>query len=212
MIATDNHSKSDDQVLAWHAHFLAMVPAIRRAASFRVRHLDPSRRKESVNEIVGTCCAFYARLAETGQEERAHFSTLVRFAAAQLSQGRQLGSSLTTRDVSSTYCQRRQGIQLERLDQYDEAEGKWKEVLVEDRRHGDPASIAAARIDVGEWLESMSSSRRKIAECLAAGATTAEAAQRFNVSPGRISQLRREFQESWVAFHGETVAGSGAAA
>jgi hypothetical protein len=212
MIAPHDHSKQDGQMPGWHRRFLLLLPRLRRAANFRFRHLDPARRKESVNEIVGTCCAFYARLVEKGEEERGHFSTLVKFAAAHLAQGRQLGSSLTARDVSSTYCQRRQGIQLERLDQYDETEGKWKEVLVEDRRHGGPASVAAARIDVAEWLASMSSLRRKIAECLGTGATTAEAAQRFNVSPGRISQIRGELRDSWHAFHGETVTAGAAAA
>ena len=195
--------KQDDQMPAWHRRFLLMLPGLRRAASFRCRNLSPSRRQEVVNDIVGTCCAFYVRLVEKGQEERAHFSTLVKFAAAQLGQGRQVGTRLNVRDVSSPYCQRRQGIRLERLDLYDETEATWKEILIEDRRHSDPASIAAARIDVAEWLASMSSLRRKIAECLAAGASTIEAARRFEVTPGRISQLRKEFQTSWSAFHGE---------
>ena len=212
MIATHNHSKPDDQMPGWHRRFLLLLPRLRRAASFRFRTLSPARRQEFVNDVIGTCFAFYSRLVAMGTEERAHFSTLVKFAAAQLFQGRQLGSRLNARDVSSIYCQRRQGIQLERLDQYDEAEGKWQEVLVEDRRHGDPASVAAARIDVGEWLATMSSIRRKIAECLATGVSTQEAAEQFAVSPGRISQLRREFQESWLAFHGETVMAGAAAA
>jgi hypothetical protein len=209
MIAFNVSSKP--KPLAWHPRFLAMLPALRRAARFRFRHLSPSRKQEVVDDILGSCYTAYARLAEQGQEERAHSSTLVKFAAAQIAQGRQIGSRLNARDVSSDYCRRRQGIQLERLDQYDEAEGKWKEVLVEDRRHGDPASVAAARIDIGEWLATMSSVRRKLAECLAAGTTTIEAARLFNLTPGRISQLRKEFQTSWSTFHGESPLAAAAA-
>jgi hypothetical protein len=210
MIAFNNSSKLNDP--AWHHRFLAMVPALRRAAHFRFRHLSPSRRRQVIEDLVGTCCAFYARLVEKGEEQRAHVSTFAKFAAAHLRQGRQIGSRLSSKDVSSHYAQKRKGFQVERLDQFDASDGEWKEILIEDRRHGDPASVAAARIDVGEWLASMSSLRRKIAECLASGASTAEAAQRFNVSPGRISQLRREFQKSWLAFHGETVTAGTAAA
>ena len=71
MIATHDCHKPDHQVPPWHRRFLAMAPAIRRAANFRFRNLSPARRQEVVNEIVGTCCAFYARLVEQGQEERA---------------------------------------------------------------------------------------------------------------------------------------------
>ena len=44
---------------------------------------------------------------------------------------------------------------------------------------------------------------RQIAEALAAGSRTGEVAEEFEVSAGRISQMRREFKESWEAFHGE---------
>jgi hypothetical protein len=212
MIATHDLSKQNDQMPGWHRRFLLLLPRLRRAANFRFRTLNPSRRQDLVNEVIGTCFTFYARLVEKRQEKRSRVSTLVKFAAAQLFQGRQVGNRLSARDVSSIYCQRRHGIQLERLDQYDEAEGTWKEVLIEDRRHGDPAGVAAARIDVGEWLASMSSLRRKIAQCLASGASTAEVAERFALSPGRISQIRRELRESWQAFHDETIAAGAAVA
>jgi hypothetical protein len=38
---------------------------------------------------------------------------------------------------------------------------------------------------------------------LAAGYSTAEAAERFRLSPGRISQLRREYQDAWEVFQRE---------
>jgi hypothetical protein len=41
---------------------------------------------------------------------------------------------------------------------------------------------------------------------LAIGNTTGEVAKRFDVSAGRVSQLRRELAESWKAFQGENAA------
>ena len=38
---------------------------------------------------------------------------------------------------------------------------------------------------------------------LAEGGRTIDVAKRFGVSLARISQLRREFERSWLAFHGE---------
>ena len=40
-------------------------------------------------------------------------------------------------------------------------------------------------------------------EALATGETTKKAAKRFRVTPGRISQLRRELQQNWQDFQGE---------
>jgi hypothetical protein len=82
------------------------------------------------------------------------------------------------------------------------SDDEWKEVLIEDRR-ATPAEVAASRIDFADWLGTMSALRRKIAQCLARGESTLDAARRFALTPGRISQLRREFQASWQAFHGE---------
>jgi hypothetical protein len=38
---------------------------------------------------------------------------------------------------------------------------------------------------------------------LATGEATKTAARKFHVTPGRISQLRREFQDSWQEYQGE---------
>ena len=33
--------------------------------------------------------------------------------------------------------------------------------------------------------------------------STGSVAERFSISPGRVSQIRRELNENWTAFHGE---------
>jgi hypothetical protein len=105
-------------------------------------------------------------------------------------------------DVSSPYCQQRKKIVVERLDRFDADEGQWREVLIEDKTAG-PAAIASARIDIGQWFASLPRKKRRIAESLASGECTKTAARKFRVSAGRISQLRREFQDSWEEFQGE---------
>ena len=205
MIAKLNRKDQEDRIPAWHLRFMAMVPAIRRRAEHGFRKLPPDQREEMVQEVIANCFATYARLVERGSEDLAYPSALARFAVAQVRQGRQVGTRLNVLDVSSQYAQRRKGFRVERLDQFDSTGDEWKEVLIEDRR-ATPADVAASRIDFAVWLGRMSSLRRKIAKCLATGESTCGAAQRFSVSPGRISQLRHEFKASWLAFHGEPVA------
>jgi DNA-binding CsgD family transcriptional regulator len=82
------------------------------------------------------------------------------------------------------------------------AEGKgWEDLLVEDRR-STPAEIAACRLDFRAWLRGLTPRKRAIAVRLATGETTQEAAQRFEVSVGRVSQFRSELLRSWLAFQG----------
>ena len=210
MIATLDRSK-DDRIPAWHPRFLAMVPAIRRTAEICFRKLRPDLRREMVDEVIVSALAGYARLVERGKEDLAFASALARFAVFQVRQGRQVGTRLNVRDVTSRYAQLQKGIHVERLDQFNDEENCWQEIVVEDKK-STPADVAITRIDFAEWLGTMSALRRKIAQCLATGESTLEAARQFAVSPGRISQLRREFQASWQAFHGEADGGASAAA
>jgi DNA-directed RNA polymerase sigma subunit (sigma70/sigma32) len=99
-------------------------------------------------------------------------------------------------------CLRRNGVVVRSLHQRNERTGTWREIAVEDR-HSTPGEIAGLRIDFANWLESLSTRDRKVAERLATGETTASAARLFQVSRGRISQLRRQFFESWHKFVGE---------
>jgi hypothetical protein len=52
------------------------------------------------------------------------------------------------------------------------------------------AGVAICRIDFAEWLRRLTARLRKIALALAAGETTKGAAEKFGLSPARVSQLR----------------------
>ena len=67
-----------------------------------------------------------------------------------------------------------------------------------------PADIAASRIDVREWLQTLPRRSRRLAERLATGESTSGAAQMFGISPSRVSQLRRELYGAWNTFQGES--------
>jgi hypothetical protein len=90
------------------------------------------------------------------------------------------------------------------LDQRDPF-GSWKEVVVEDGR-ATPAEVATARVDIGDWLHRLPRLKRGIAETLATGETTKQTASMFGVTPGRVSQVRRELAASWSEFQGEALA------
>ena len=106
--------------------------------------------------------------------------------------------------MSSPYAQRIKRFRVERLDHFDEQDQEWREVLIEDR-HAGPSETAAARMDVAEWFDSLPKHKRRVAETLARSETTKATARKYRVSPGRISQIRRELDASWREFQGEPV-------
>jgi hypothetical protein len=185
-----------------HDKFLAMLPAIREQARLAFRAHNPELKKELIAEVVANAFCAYERLVQRGKEDVAHPTPLSWYAIRQVRSGRRVGGKLRINDVTSPYARAARGIAVERLDQFDAEEGMWREVLVEDRRAG-PAEIAASRIDVAAWFRSLDRTKRRIAKQLARGEGTGAVARMFGLSPGRISQLRAEFQQSWLTMQGE---------
>jgi len=183
------------RMVAWHAGFLAMLPAIRRHLKVAFRGLDPEARDEAVQKGVCNALTAYVRLHERGKLAQAYPTPLAQYAVRQIRQGRKVGGNLNVRDVSSPYCQRLKQVILERLDKWDTEQG-WMEIVVEDR-HVSPADVARVRLDFAAWLKSLSRRHRKVALDLASGHRTKDVARKYRVSDGRISQLRRELRLTW---------------
>jgi hypothetical protein len=201
MISTASRNSSSGTA-AWHADFLAILPAIRRHARTSFRNAAPELRQELVQETIANGLANYARLLELGKRDVAFPSVLARYAVAQVRAGRRVGNRLRIGDVLSEIAQRKRRCTVERLDYYDGDESCWLEIVVEDRR-ASPADVAACRIDFASWLNRLPSRLRQIALFLATGETTSATAKKFAVTPARISQIRQWFKTSWEAFHGE---------
>jgi hypothetical protein len=189
-------------VSACYAKFLSVLPAIREQARFAFRTEKPELRQELIAEVIANCWVAFVRLVERGLLDVIYPTPLAQYAIKQVRDGRRVGAKLNVRDVSSEYAQRAKHFTVARLDRFDEQEGKWKEVLVEDH-HAGPADTAAARIDIADWFASLPKTKRRIAATLATGETTKLAARKFGVSAGRISQTRRELQQAWQDFQGE---------
>jgi hypothetical protein len=200
MITFARPSSSDT---ATHDKFLAMLPAIREQARLAFRAHNPEAKEELIAEVVANAFCAFARLVERGKEDVAHATPLAWYAIRQVRCGRRVGGRLSGRDVMSAANHR---VTVEQLDQFDEQAGEWREALVEDK-HAGPADTAAARIDVAAWFRSLGRTKRRIARLLARGEGTGAVAKKFGLSPGRISQLRTELQQSWLTMQGEVAIG-----
>lgn len=202
MIALPQPAVSADTV---QDRFLKLLAAIQQQAAHACRAQDPEARDEFVQAVTASAYAAFVRLCQRGKEHVACATSLAGYAIRQVRSGRTVGCQLNGQDISSVYAQLQQRITIERLDRFDWYSGEWQEILIEDRLAG-PAETAAARLDVAAWLRGLTSTKRGIAQHLARGETTAAVARLCGLSPGRVSQVRRELAESWALFQGDAAA------
>jgi hypothetical protein len=188
-----------DQVDNVHDRFLAMLPSIKQIARHAFSGHEPEAREELIQETIANSYMAFNRLFQLGKLDLAFATPLAKYAVRQIRSGRRVGTKLNINDVLSP-ANRHVVVR-----QFDPHEGGWKEAVVEDRHTG-PAETACARIDLGQWFRSLGLKKRRIAQALAQGETTSDAAKKFKVTAGRVSQLRRELETAWQQFQGEPVA------
>ena len=147
----------------WQAKFLAMLPAITAHAQRAFRNLPGPDREEAVQAVVAYAFMAYARLVDLQKPELGYPTPLARFGVRQHRAGRLIGCRVNCRDVGSTRCGLL-GCVVESLDD-------WKEAIC-DARHATPAEIAALRIDLSDWLRTLSPRDQRLAMALARGEQT----------------------------------------
>ena len=184
----------------WHAAFVKLLPQIESHASFAFRFLPADDREEAIQDAIALAFRGFVILMVRGDAQRVYSTPLARFAIGRVRQGRTLGSGTNSHEVLSRWAQRQHGFTVRGIHRHDVQQGDWREAVLGDTRTPVPDQ-AAFRIDLPAWLSQLSSRNRRIAESLACGDSTQVVARKFRVSPGRISQLRRELHESWEAFH-----------
>jgi hypothetical protein len=81
----------------------------------------------------------------------------------------------------------------------------WQSMLIASRK-SDVPDLAAFRIDFENWVSSFARRDRKIIAALASGERIKTVAERFGLSHGRVSQLRRRYEHHWLLFQGEPTA------
>ena len=184
----------------WQTDFLAVLPAVRTHARVCFRKLPRNDREEAVAEATASAFASYCSLARRGRLNGVYPSTLATYAVHTVRNDRHVGGSQSSKDVLSPLARRRRRFVLGSLTP-PRGEGGWRAVAVEDSRVS-PADQAAFNLDFRAWLAGLTRRDRRIINRLAAGEGTTAVAERFGLSPGRVSQLRRSFERSWTQFQG----------
>jgi hypothetical protein len=202
---------------ALQAHFLAILPRIETHAQIRFGFLRcPGKRDDAIAETVAVAWKWFLCLTDQGKDIDEFVMVLADYAVRHVRSGRRLCGQEKAKDVMSSRAQRMKGFTVEPLvcstrhsleevhgdphgqDMIDAFEGRLK-----DNTHSPVPEQAAFRIDYPAWLAQLGQRNRAIAQEMAKDYGTFELADKHKISPGRISQLRRELHQDWQRFHGE---------
>ncbi len=181
-----------------HDDFLPLLPIIRRYAGRAFRRWPADHCEEAVAETTAAALISFIRLKRRGKNPLAFPTQLVRWAITHVLAGRRVGSRDNSRDVMNRAAQVRYDFGIDSFTRF----GYWHYCLIDHSQTPVPDQVCF-RLDFAAWLQTLSLRDQRVAMLLAEGYSTSEVAQRFQVSAGRISQLRREMCDSWELFQAD---------
>jgi hypothetical protein len=195
--------------LSWQKGFLQVLPAVLTHAKIQFRRHGSQKREEAIQETIATACVNYQLAAARGKLNVVRPGSLADFAVKHVRAGRHVGGHQDgARDVMSSVCQHRHDVGVVSYDRHlfpssvrNGTEG-WRQLVLADRKVPVP-ELAAFRVDFSHWFEMRSRRDRSIISALIAGERPSVVADRMGITRGRVSQLRRRYEQDWRSFQGE---------
>ena len=182
----------------WQAGFLNILPVIQNNAQIQFRRLPADQRQEAIQEAIAAAAVNYQVLATKGRLHDAHPSTITTHAVQHVRGHRHVGGSQeAARDVMSSVARRRHGFKLD-LGNCD----RLQNMLTASGRV-DVSELVAFKVDFDFWFSMFTRRDQRIITALGSGDCTKAVAERFGISPARVSQLRRRYERQWLVFQGE---------
>ena len=168
--------------------FVQQLPTLQKMARIQFRQLSPEAKQESITNAIGLAWKFYFNLAKRNRaHEHGILASCMRFAIKQTRAGRTPQGCPRVKDALA-----RRWVGPTRLDDFDLGQFVSRNTPVPDQ--------VSFRVDVPQFLKSLPKRSRKMAMDLADGMTTTDAAKKFDLSLGRISQFRKEFKLLFDAY------------
>jgi hypothetical protein len=196
-----------------HARFLDILPRIELHGHIYFRHLRPHRKADAIQEMRALAWLWYVRLINRGRDPQDFVATFVTLLARSVNSGRRLAGMMKAKDVMNPDAQKRHGFRVEPLPSttrtfhdhlYASPRGQklhdeFEERLCDNAMTPVPDQVQF-RLDFPAWLETLTPRERRLIAAMARNERTRDLGKEFEVSPSRISQMRREFRDGWQRF------------
>jgi hypothetical protein len=199
-----------------HARFLLILPRVELHGRIYFRHLRSHKKADAIQEMRALAWKWFLRLVERGKDPCDFLAAFVTLLARAVNSGRRLAGMAKSKDAMNPATQRRHSFHVERLPTstqvsherlYAEVRGQEQHDAFEERLRDNAVTPVPEqvcfRIDFPAWLRTLTGRERRMIRAMGLGERTLDLSRRFEVSPARISQLRREFHDGWERFCGE---------
>ena len=181
----------------------AILPRVLAHARVYFRHLSAERKEEAAAEAVALSWAWHLRLAECGKDAAQFPSAIAKFATRAARSGRRLAGMDRSKDVLSPQARQRHGFLVSTLPEISTLSDNPLAEALHDNMQTPPDVQCAFRVDFRAWRATHNERNQQILHDLMVGERTSDVAGKYGLSPGRVSQLRREFHADWQLFCAE---------
>jgi hypothetical protein len=199
-----------------HARFLALLPCIELHGRIYFRHLSVHQRADAVQEMRALAWKWLVRLHERGKNPADFLRAFTTYLARAVNCGRRLAGTAKAKDVFNPRTQKRCGFKVEYLPTcirsgqehlYASPLGQEMQDELEERLQDNTITPVfdqvQFRLDFPAWLKTLTGRERRMVRRMMRNERTMDLSKRFEVSPGRISQMRRELHDDWLRFLGD---------
>jgi hypothetical protein len=163
----------------------------------------PYRREDAIQNMIGLAWKWHLRLAEKGKDATCFPTALASYAARAVKSGSRVAGQERVNDVLSPVAQRRHHFAVGKLPDFETVTNHPISEALSDNTKSPPDETVCFKLDFLAWLASLTERDRRIVEDLMIGERTRDVANKYKVSPARISQKRREYQQDWRNFWGD---------
>jgi hypothetical protein len=192
------------------ASFLAVVlPRVLSHGRVSFRHIKcRHRRADAIQEMIGLAWLWHLRLAEKGKDATCFPTTLACYAARAVQSGCRLCGHERANDVLSPVAQQQKRFTVGKLPDFETLTDNPVHEALHDNTKSPPDETVCFKLDFMAWLAHLTERDRSVVEDLMIGERTLDVADKYGVSPARISQKRTEFCQDWQLFCGEGISTS----
>lgn len=171
--------------------FVKYLPWMQKSARLAFPNLDAEKRDETVAAVIALAWKHWHRLGERNRaDEPALLKSVLFYSVKQIRAGRRIDRAGKPRDVLGLRAYGKVKCEPGHLDDFI---GKHDQVV----------DVVSFHIDVPAFLATLTERQRRMALDFADGLTTSRAAEKYGLSPGRISQCRRELVSLYQRFTGD---------
>lgn len=203
---------TDPETLALvQRQYEAAMPRIREHAEIKFRYLrDPGSHDDAIANTLGIGWKHWLSAIRHGKDPNEFVSSIAEMSVRHVRAGRRVDGQERAKDVMSRRAQEKKGFAVEQLqastrrsheeihgDPHGQEHMDAMEVRLTDNTRTSPPEQAAFREQYGMLLDKVGPRKRPIVEDMAGGSDTKDLADRHKVSQGRISQIRREAEQTW---------------